>query len=221
MRAQVLQDKDIKYLDNILLNDGIIQALPSKELGKIDNIDLRLWCHKHAVYGLPSKELIELIKQEVPEEPSIEVGAGCGVFGRLLNIVSTDSFIQAEPAMIAYYALLNQPPVVYGKNVLEYEASKAIDEFKPDVVFGSWVTQYVSPLEDAPPGGGSVYGLRETEFFNKIKKYVIYGNTYIHGQKELFKQPGVTVKCIMNPDIMFSRASQPLGNCLYIVEHNE
>jgi hypothetical protein len=220
MQAHILQDKDTSYLDDILLHEGRIQALPSEELRKINNTDLRLWCHKNAIYGLPSVELIELIKGEVPEDTSIEVGGGCGVFGRLLNITSTDSCIQAEPAMIAYYELLNQPPVKYGANVLEYEASKAIDVFKPDVVFGSWVTQYVSPLEDVPPGGGSVYGLRENEFFSKIKRYVIYGNTYIHGQKELFKQPGVAVKTIQNPEIMFSRASYPAGNCLYVVEHN-
>lgn len=214
---EVIQDKLVDYIDDILLADGKLQAVAANTLAKIDNTDLRLWCHKHAIYGLPSLELLEIIRPHLVEGKSIEVGGGCGVFGRLLGIPSTDSCIQSNDAMRAYYRALGQPPVTYGDNIINLEASEAIAHFKPEVVFGSWVTQYVSPLEvGLPPGGGSVYGLRETEFINNIHKYIIYGNEAVHGLKALFNLPGVKVERIKS-EHFFSRAQNPNLNCLYII----
>jgi hypothetical protein len=223
MKIRSLQSKRIvetEYLDNILLKDGKMQVLSAAELLRIDNNDLRIWCHHRGVYGVPSKELIELIQSHLVDNKSIEVGGGCGVFGRALGIPSTDSMIQNTLAMKQYYAALGQPTVEYGENVINLEASEAVHKFAPDVVFGSWVTQYVSPLEtNVPVGGGSVYGLRETDFLEYIKKYIIYGNDLIHGQKEIFSNPKYKVDRIYSETQFFSRASVPEGNCLYIVTH--
>lgn len=220
MQNAIIQDKRVGYIDDILLKDGELQVLSAAELSQINNTDLRIWCHHKGVYGIPSQELIEIIKLHLVDNKSIEVGGGCGVFGRALNIPSTDSMIQNDSAVRVYYALLGQPPVTYGKHVIHLEASDAIARFTPDVVFGSWVTQYVSPLEpELPVGGGSVYGLKEDEFLPHIKKYVVYGNDRIHGQKEIFSNPKYKVERIYNDAHFFSRASVPEGNCLYIVTH--
>jgi hypothetical protein len=220
MKGQILQDKPTEYIDDILLKDGQMQVLKSSELRKIPNIDLRLWCHKNGIYGIPSEELIDTIKAHIVEHKSIEVGAGCGVFGRALDIPSTDSFIQSTPEMAMMYKMMGQPPVTYGDNVEELEASEAIAEYSPDVVFGSWVTQYVSPLAVEPPvGGGSVYGLKESDYIKHIKKYIIYGNENVHGNKEIFADRRLNVERIFDPEHFFSRATVHDLNCLYIVTH--
>lgn len=216
MQIQILQDKPVEYINDILLKDGELQVLSAADLLKIEFLDLKLWCHKNGIYGIPTKELIEVIKPHLVENKSIEVGGGCGVFGRALDIPSTDSMIQSMPEMRAYYAALGQPVVDYGKNVIGLEASDAINKYEPDVVFGSWVTQYVSPDLPPPEGGGSVYGLREAEFIPNIKKYIVYGNDLIHGQKNIFKDKRFKVERIYNDDF-FSRATYPKSNCLYIV----
>lgn len=218
MQIQILQDKPVEYIDDILLKEGELQVLSSADLSQIEYLDLKLWCHRNGIYGIPSKELIELIKPHLVENKSIEVGGGCGVFGRALDIPSTDSMIQSMSEMRAYYELLGQPIVDYGKNVIGLEASDAIDKYEPEVVFGSWVTQYNSPDLPPPKGGGSVYGLKESEFLPKIKKYIVYGNDTIHGQKEIFKDERFKVERIYN-DAFFSRATYPKANCLYIITH--
>jgi hypothetical protein len=220
MQFQILQEKPVSHLDNLLLENNKLKLLSSAELSKIPELELRLWCHQKGVYGLPTLELLEAIKPHLVENKSIEVGGGNGVFGRLLGIPSTDSMIQNSPEMRVYYAMLQQPIVAYGDDVLNYEASAAIEHFKPDVVFGSWVTQYVSPLApEPPPGGGSFHGLREQEFVSHIKKYIVYGNEAVHGLKEIFRDPKLHVEKIFDREHFFSRASKPELNCLYIVTH--
>jgi hypothetical protein len=221
MQIRVYQDKPVEYLDDILLKDGELQVLSSADLLQIDYLDLQLWCHKNAIYGIPTKELIEVIKPHLVENKSIEVGAGCGVFGRVLNIPSTDSMIQNDPKVRLYYQALGQPIVNYGKNVINLEASEAIDKFKPEVVFGSWVTQYIPPEKaEELQGQGSEYGLKESEFLPNIKKYIVYGNDSIHGYKKILRDPKFKVETIYNNVDFFSRASRPELNCLYVITHS-
>lgn len=220
MQLQVYQDKPTEYIDDILLKDGEMQVLPAADLARIDNIALRLWCHKNGIYGIPSKELIEVIKSHLVENKSIEVGGGCGIFGKELQIPSTDSMIQNDPLVRAYYRALGQPPVEYGKNVINLEASAAIARYSPEVVFGSWVTQYVPPEKaEELQGQGSEYGLKESEFLPKIKKYIVYGNDIVHGHKKILNTPEYKVERIYDSANFFSRASRPVLNCLYIVTH--
>jgi hypothetical protein len=220
MQIRVYQDKPVGYLNDILLKDGELQVLSAADLLQIDYSALQLWCHKNAIYGIPSKELIEVIKSHLVENKSIEVGGGSGVFGRVLNIPSTDSMIQNDPMVRMYYQVLGQPVVNYGKNVINLEASAAIDQFKPEVVFGSWVTQYVPPEKaEELQGQGSEYGLKESEFLPKIKKYIVYGNDSIHGHKKILNDPKYKVERIYNGQDFFSRASRPELNCLYVITH--
>lgn len=220
MQITVLQDKPLEQVEKLLMGNGKMQVLSGFELKQIPEMELRLFCHKHGVYGIPSIELLNIIREHLVPGKSIEVGGGNGVFGRELGIPSTDSMIQNTPEMRAYYSLVQQPVVEYGEDVINLEASEAIDKYQPEVVFGSWVTQYVSPLAaSAPPGGGSTYGLRESEFLPKIKKYIIYGNDAVHGQKEIFNDKRFKVERIYDHSNFYSRASKPELNCLYIVTH--
>lgn len=222
MSISVLPDKNTFYLDEVLMNeDKTLRVLPSKALSKIPNLDLRLWCHINGVYGVPSLELMDILESHIKDaDKTIEVGGGNGVFGRYLGLVSTDSFIQNKPEIKAYYALVAQPIVNYGKDVLQYEASEAILHHKPSHVLGSWVTQYVAPDDPNAIGGmGSEYGLKELEFVPLLQKYIVYGNEYVHGKKYILSDPRFKVTKIFDEKNFFSRASVPEANCLYIVEN--
>lgn len=216
----LLVDKDVTYIDDLLLRGTALQVLPAAELRKIPYDDLRLWCHKHAVYGIPSVELIMLLKEIIGDTSrAIEVGGGNGVFGRALGIISTDSKIQHSAEIKIIYAGLGAPVVNYGEDVLSAEATIAIRQFKPRVVFGSWVTQFVPPDCDSKPG--SIYGLKETEFINYIDKYVIYGNKNTHGDKDILNTPGLKVTTHKNVDTFFSRAVDHSKNTVWVIEHKE
>lgn len=216
----VMIDKDVAYIDNLLLVNGLLQVLPAAELRKIPYDDLRLWCHKNAVYGLPSVELIEFLRREIGDtKNAIEVGGGNGVFGRSLGIISTDSKIQLAPEMQALYAGMGAPIVNYGTDVIELEASNAIRDLKPRVVFGSWVTQYIAPTRTNVTTGGSIYGLKETEFIRHIDKYIIYGNHATHHDKEIFTVPGLRVTEHHNINTFFSRAVDHSRNTVWVIEH--
>jgi hypothetical protein len=220
MQIQVFQDKPLEHIDDILLRNGELQVLSSADLSQINSLELRLWCHKKGIYGIPSIELIAVIKSHLVENKSIEVGGGCGVFGSALQIPSTDSMIQNDPMVRMFYQALGQPIVEYGKNVINLEASAAIDQFMPEVVFGSWVTQYVPPEKaEELQGQGSEYGLKESEFLPNIKKYIVYGNDSIHGNKKIFNDTKYKVERIYNGADFFSRASKPELNCLYVITH--
>lgn len=211
----------LPYVDNILMVNGLITPTTAAAIRDIPSKLLAWWCRERGVYGIPSWELVYIIKQYIPDcSKFIEVGGGNGVFGRALDIPSTDSMIQNTPEMQLYYSMLGQATTQYGANVEHIEASDAIDKYTPDVVFGSWVTQYVSPMEtNIPDGGGSMYGLREDEFINKISTYIVYGNDAVHGKKELFKRKDLNVGIIRDTDNFFSRAMDHTLNALYIVTH--
>lgn len=218
-----MQHHNVGYIDDILLDEqGDVKMVPSAELKGIPYDHLKTWCHIKGVYGLATTELVSFISQIIGVATSIEIGGGNGVFGRALNIRSTDSMIQLrDPEVRAYYALLRQPMVQYGKNIEELEASAAIDKYKPDIIFGSWITQYVSPLETKlPAGGGSIYGFRETEAIKKVNKYILFGTEETHGNKLLFQLPGIKITKHKNSEHFWSRASRHDGNVLWVIENN-
>ena len=228
MLAITKGEVELQYITDLLQpnKDENIVAVPSAELSKIPYEDLRTWCHYRGVYGIPTVELLDFLKDILATDDTrmgsvIEVGAGNGCFGRLLGIPATDSLIQLDPDVAAWYARTQQPTVNYGSNVLEFEASEAIDIFKPDIVFGSWVTQYIAPDDFSDPGTGSVYGLKEEEFMPKLKKYVVYGNDAVHGRTRLFNSPKVKVTQHRNIDHFWSRAGDHGRNALYVVENIE
>lgn len=225
MKFSLLSPTDVSMYDTQLFDtNGVLQPVAASWLDNIYNTasnDLRVFCHKHGIYGLMTHELISFIHGLIPEgSKTIEVAAGNGGFGKYLGITSTDSFVQNTPDMQAYYAFLGQPTVKYGAHVEELEASQAIAKYAPDVVFASWATQYAPPNAEMA-GGGSIFGLKETEFMCHIKKYILYGNENIHGLKELFRATYATqwrVSSYRYPGFMFSRASDHTKNTLWVID---
>lgn len=213
MRA--MHSVDVDYLNKILMPDGLLIAHPSQVYEDIPYDHLRLWCHTNAVYGLPSVELLDLLRG-LFEGVTIEIGAGNGVFGRELYIPSTDSYIQNSPEMQLYYSLLKQPTVKYGVNVFAMDAVDATKHFGAQTVFGSWVTQRTED-EDGPDTEGCYAGIDEYALSRLAKRYIVYGNRRIHANKKIFKLPGIRVDEYAGA-YMWSRAAVPEDNRVWVFD---
>ena len=175
--------------ENLLGVGGVLKLLPAATYDACHPDGLRLWCHKNARYGLPTRELIEWLKAEIGERKAIEIGAGHGDLAYHLGVCATDSWNQAEPQVRAYYAATGQPVIEYPKWVEKRDAHAAIRKYKPEVVVASWVTQWADPRGDAPPGGGSIYGIKEEQILDKGITYILIGNHSVHGQKRIMARP--------------------------------
>ena len=190
MHISKLANKDVSYIDAILLDaSGRLKPVPSAVVAKIPFDDLRIWLHFKGVYGLPTTELIEYLKERIGDQDAIEIGAGNGVFGRVLGIPSTDSFIQARPDVHLYYAATGQPTVQYGTDVEQMDAEEAVKHFQPEVVFGSWITQLWQEGDES----GSVFGIDEEALLNDVDEYILFGSFRNHGKKRIWP-PGEIVQ---------------------------
>ncbi len=174
--------------EDLLDENGNLKILNHHEYDKFDENSLRLFCHYYARYLLPTKELIDFIKKEViGDKFAIEIGAGSGDFGRHLGIKMTDNHCQELPQVKIFYELTQQPTIRYGKDVEKIDALDAVIKYKPDIVIGSWITQWIDPNIPPPGGGGNVYGVKEDEILRYVKKYVLIGSEKIHKHKFIMK----------------------------------
>ena len=185
-----------------------------------DPLALPIFGHNEGLYGLPTVELIDWLRGRIgAPDRALEVGAGCGVFGRALNISSTDSFIQESPEVKALYAMNGQPVVSYGPNVERIDANAAVGRYRPTVVFGSWVThKYIPSL---PQLGGSIYGVDEHKLLSApwLQKYIVYGNESVHDLKPIVQTlPNGWRLTKYKEDFMYSRSQRPNLNCVYVFE---
>jgi len=172
-----------------LLANGKLRLLPAKDYDQFDSNELRLFCHHKARYGLPTEELVTFLRELIGRDKAIEIGAGSGDLGYHLRIPMTDSYCQDEPDVRAYYKAIRQPTIEYGQDVEKIEALAAVEKYKPDVVVGCWVTQWIDPCLPPPSGGGSIYGIKEDELIKKVKKYILVGSEAIHGGKFIMSYP--------------------------------
>jgi hypothetical protein len=203
---------DTRHLDELLLVNGKMKALPAAELDALaTNEQLRHWCHRHGRYGLPTAELIDWLRARIADRYTIEIGAGYGDFASLLGISATDSKIQCQPAMIAYYDILGQPVIKYPADVEQLDAAEAVKKYRPQVVLASWVTQWVDPHK--PPTPGSVFGVKEWKFVDKVT-YILIGNIATHGQKRIMAKRHE----VYDLPFLRSRASNPELNRVWIWE---
>lgn len=149
MGFQILQDADVTYLNDILLDeDGFLKVLDSSVLKDLNYTHLRLFCSKNGIYQLITTELVEWIKDRIDGRRAIEIGSGNGSVAKALGITATDSFMQERREIASYYKASGQAPVKYGKNVKRFDAKKAIKKLKPRVVIACWVTQIYKPDSD-------------------------------------------------------------------------
>lgn len=185
----VLALEKVDYLDSLLLEDGLLKPVFSADLEKIPHNHLMIWGKYNGVYTFVTFELIEWLKNEIGKEKTIEICSGTGIIGRALQIVRTDSYMQAMPEMQNFYNLLGEHPILPPDDVLEFEANEAVDNFKPDTVIAAFATQKFIEGDTENKIGSSVYGVDELAMLPKIKKYITIGNSNVHGDKRILALP--------------------------------
>lgn len=185
---RIVEKKDVSYLDNLLKAEGLVRPLAAINLQLIPFSHLLQWAQFNGVYQFPTLELIDFLRDEIKDQKAIEICAGNGVLSRELGVIGTDSYMQHRKKIRQYYAALNQEITQPSKHVKKYEALEAVRVFRPDVVFGAFVTQF-GTAADAMRGIGSGYGVKEWELLEKVKKYILIGNKQTHAGKRIFSTP--------------------------------
>lgn len=200
LHYNVLPNQDVSDLETLLLDEqGFLKMVPASVYTSIPWEKLRLWTHKHAVYGLPTVELVTYLQSIINGRKALEIGAGNGCLGRALGIPMTDNHLQEKPDIKALYALQGQPCIEYAPDVERLDAIEAVHRYHPQVVVASWVTQY---SDGSRPG--SVYGIHEETLLDiaGVETYLMFGSIRNHGFKSICGRPH---KVIREP-WMWSRA---------------
>lgn len=186
-----MPNRNVDYLDTTLLDKmGLLRVLPAKTLRAIAYPDLQLWGNKRGVYVFPTVELIDWLRAKIGGRTAIEIGAGHGAIGRALDIPRTDSYVQLSAEMKVYYTIHGQKPTEPPPDVLKFEASAAVANYKPQVVLGGFITQLYQPGdENEPKIGSSVFGVDELAIYEQVETYIVVGNMGPHKDKRLFAKP--------------------------------
>lgn len=158
-------------------------------------------CVRHAMYCLPTIELVERLRQIIDGRSAIEIGAGNGVLAAALGIPATDNRMQDIPKYRAQYELMRQPTITYGDNVEELDARDAVRQHRPRVVIAAWVTHKYDPRRHW--AGGNEMGVTEERIIDGVETYVMVGNLQVHKDKSIWSREHT----LEHPDYLFSRAA--------------
>lgn len=186
---------------DVLDAEGTLRVMPASYYRQTTVQERALFGVRHGLYGFLTTELIDWLQSAIDGRSAIEIGAGHGGLARALGIVATDSCLQSNPDVAAYYAALGQPAVKYGKNVEKLDAAQAVDKYRPQVVIASWVTHLYR--EDRHSAGGNMFGVGEERILEKCDAYIFIGNTAVHQGKSIWNRPHE----LWTPDWVFSRAT--------------
>jgi hypothetical protein len=197
----------VKEPDYLLDDNGVMRLLPAARLDAIPNQALRMWCHNHARYGLPTAELIEWLQFFVKSYKAIEIGSGCGDLAFHLGIPATDSRMQERPEIRAWYDFLQHPAVVCPPFVETLDATQAIAKYKPDLVIASWVTQWSEEGDDGNP-----FGVVEELIPACGVTYLFIGHPRVHGRKRIMRLRHEEYRL----PFLRSRATDQSQNTVYI-----
>jgi hypothetical protein len=186
MRAMVMKPQDISGLEQ-LFKGGELMVVPTSFYRSFTQEQIACFGHTHALYCLPTVELIEWLRAEIGERSAIEIGAGQGAIGRALGIPRTDSRIQERPDVALYYEIMGQPTTACPPDVETLEALAAVEKYRPQVVIGSWITQkyMVGPKMRQ---NSSVYGPDEEEILERVELYIHIGHKAAHGDKRIINR---------------------------------
>lgn len=215
LTVDILDDADTSYMDERFFDDdGRIHLLPAQAWREVPHDHLRLWCHRHAIYGVPTVELVDFLRHEIDGDLAIEVGAGNGDLGWRLRIPATDSYSQTDiPWVAAYYRAVRQPATHPRPDTLQMTAQAAVRHYSPGVLIASWVTEFSS----RPRPYTCAVGVKERELLGRVRKYVHVGNKLVHGHKSILTKAHRLVK---GPWIV-SRHRDQSANCIYIWERGK
>lgn len=208
----LLQNVDTSYLNRAFLNeDGTWRLNTAKDIQKIPLDHLRIWAVKNARYQIPTRELVDFLREKIGTRTAIEIGAGMGDLGQHLAIHMTDSAHQVErPEVLSYYRLLGQAPTIPPACVERIDALAAIDKYRPQVVVGAWITQKFREGDTH----GNEYGPDEEEIVRNCEMYIHIGNEGVHGDKRIRKMKHQTLRFPW----LVSRSADQSRNVIYIWE---
>jgi hypothetical protein len=177
-------DHNIQPIEELFFRDGKIIPVPFSEVNKFPQEALSLFCVKHALYQLPTEELILFLKENIDPANSIEIGSGNGCIGRALGIKMTDNYMQTWPDIIATYAVMRQPVIQYGEDVEEINGNEAVRKYEPSTIVACWLTEkWYEGMNE-----GNMHGVDEYDLFRDgVKKYIHVGNEKTHGRKRILK----------------------------------
>jgi len=192
------QIRDLRPL--VLGLDGRMQVLPASFWASTTTHERAAFGNRTGIYGFPTVELVERLRELIKGRSAIEIGAGNGVLAEALGIPGTDSFQQLMPLYRRIYERGNFTIVPYGPKVVEMHASRAVRHFKPDVVIGCWVTHKYDRKQHAR--GGNEVGIDEPDILRHCSTYVFVGNEKVHRDTPLWDREHV----IEYPPYVFSRA---------------
>ncbi len=212
---------DTSKLEQLLLDEqGRLRPVPADDLKQFSHQELQVFAHKHAVYSIPTFELLEFLKRLIPNmDKCIEIGAGNGVYGRALGVPMYDNYMQhpknrrkfGEAALM--YALAGQPVVEYGEDVQEMDGMDAVVKHKPETILMSWVTHKYKRSEHFR--GGNMFGIDMLKMArrNGVKRIILIGNENVHQKSPLMDLP---LQSYEMPEVLFSRASAPELDRIYV-----
>lgn len=188
---------------------GRLQVLPCAFWKQFSQQEIALFCHRQALYCLPTQELVDWARGELDGRSAIEIGAGAGILGAALNIPATDNFMQERPEIVAAYRASGQPTIRYGAHVEKLDAEQAVLKHQPQSVVAAWVTHKWSASEAWREG--NMFGVDEREIVRRAD-YVFVGHDHVHRHKPILDLPHETFYA----DWLVSRATSPGRNFIKI-----
>ncbi len=219
MSIVIVPDVNIDHIaKDVFLPNKKLKLMSASEWQAYPWNDFRVFCHTYARYGIPTTELIGFLAAEIDHRPVLEIGAGAGDLGHhlayLCGVTMTDSKQQNHPLIKAQYKAMHQPTISYPSDVIQMEASDAVNYYKPKVVIASWITTY-APHE--MPYGSNPLGVKEMEILPLVDKFILIGNLDTHGDKPIMSLPHHEYKF----DWLVSRAKHKENNRIWIWENNK
>ncbi|HCT78710.1 MAG TPA: hypothetical protein DGT23_19550 [Micromonosporaceae bacterium] len=185
---------------DVLDTDGRLRVMPAAYWATTTPEERQLFGHQHGLYSFPTTELVDHLRALIGDRTAIEISAGHGVLAEALGIPATDSRQQDKEPYRSIYLASGQPTVPYGPNVIDCHASRAVRQYKPQVVIGCWITHKYDPANHAARGNEA--GVDEPDILRNCETYVVIGNQRVHELKPLWTRPHT----IEYPPFVYSRA---------------
>lgn len=180
--------------------DGRMRVLPAAFWQQTTDVERAWFGHRHGIYGFPTTELVDHLRELIRGRSAIEIGAGHGVLADALGIPGVDNRHQEWPEVKAFYRTVGQPTVSYGRNIVEADAQDAVSVYRPQVVIGSWVTHRYDPLRHY--AGGNAYGPDLEWIADRCETLILIGNRRVHHHCPLWTRPHE----MSTPAFVYSRA---------------
>lgn len=196
------------------VEDGI-RIASSAEIRNVSITERRSWCCVNGVYQVPTRELAEFIVEQAAGRNTVEICAGHVALGNAIGVISTDSYMQTEPEIEAYFMQNGQRPIVPPVCVERFEACDAARHFQPEVVFGCYVTERRT-FRERKAAAGSSFGVDELALLQvpTLRRYIVVGNEKTHGWKHILKYPHRVLN--KGASWLVTRSRWPEKNLIYV-----